>query len=182
MTGGTAATDPSRAVRASLAARESPWRAAASMACCTSKERRPILNCWPSSRQTGGWSSKDVLPIFRELECSDQSGPPEDGPVDVRQKRSASPTRHRCLHPGSGVSGYPFNEDSTGAAGRYWLRAIVAKKRTAVQRRRCIPETLVEPEEGTLFMNSTVERVEYRERSATGWSSTREGTRCRDPP
>jgi choline dehydrogenase len=60
----------------------------------------------------GGWSARDVMPIFREMEHSDQDGPlrGNDGPLYVRTVKHPHRITEAFIQAACAV-GYPLNDD-----------------------------------------------------------------------
>jgi choline dehydrogenase-like flavoprotein len=130
----------------------------------------------------GGWSSKEVLPIFRELECSDQSGPARgrDGRMYVRTVRKPHPITDAFIQ-AAAIGGYRFNEDYNGQGQEGVGYAQLSQRRGL----RCSAadaflKPLLSRNKVTLFTDSMVERIEIANGRATGVVFTREGNRCRE--
>jgi len=132
--------------------------------------------------QSGGWSSAQVLPILRELECSDQLGPARGraGRMYVRTVRKPHPITDAFIQ-AAGISGYLSNQDYNGQGQEGVGYAQLSQRRGL----RCSAadaflKPLLRRKKVTLFTNSTVERVELANGRATGVVFTREGKVCRE--
>jgi len=74
------------------------------------------FNRWAAQcGQAAGWSANEVMPIYRELESSDQPGPHRGrtGPLHVRTVRRPHAMTEAFIA-ATCACGYPFNEDYNG--------------------------------------------------------------------
>lgn len=64
----------------------------------------------------GGWSAREIMPIFQEMEHSDQSGPLRGhaGPLHVRTVKKPHELTQAFVQ-SARAAGYPFNEDYNGS-------------------------------------------------------------------
>jgi choline dehydrogenase len=129
---------------------------------------------------SGGWSSAQVLPIFRELECSDRPGRGRDGRMYVRTVRYPHSITDAFIQ-AAGTRGYLFNEDYNGQ-GQEGVGYAQLSQRGGL---RCSAadaflKPLVNQKKVTLLTNAVVERVEFANGHATGVVFTREGNKCRE--
>lgn len=125
----------------------------------------------------GGWSAEGVLPIFRELECSDQpdSSRGHTGRLHVRTVRKPHPLTEAFIQ-AAGVNGYLLNQDYNGPVqeGVSYVQ-LSQKKGFRCSAADAFLRPLQAAPQVTLLTHSTVERIELTNGHATGVVFTREG-------
>ena len=132
--------------------------------------------------RAGGWSSKDVLPILRELECSDQYGAARgrSGRLHVRTVRKPHAITDAFIE-AAVANGYSFNKDYNGQTqGGVAYAQLSQKNGLRCSAADAFLKPLLSWKNIKLLTDSTVERIELAEGRATGVVFTREGRPCRE--
>ena len=131
---------------------------------------------------SGGWSSREVLPIFRELESSDRSGVARghEGRLHVRTVRKPHAITNAFMEAAIG-NGHSFNDDYNDQAQEGVAYAQLSQKNGL----RCSAadaflKPLLSRKQVKLSTDSMVERIELTDGRATAVVFTREGQRCRE--
>jgi choline dehydrogenase len=130
----------------------------------------------------GGWSSKDVLPIFRELENSDQSGAARGhaGRMHVRTVRMPHAITEAFMDAAVG-NGHSFNEDYNGPTqGGVAYAQLSQRNGLRCSSADAFFKPLLSRKHVKLLTDSTVERIELTDGRATGVVFIREGRQCRE--
>jgi len=130
------------------------------------------FNRWAQHREgysTVGWSADDVMPIFRELECSDQSGSlrGHSGRVHVRTVKHPHPVTEAFLSSAQ-ACGYPLNEDYNDGTQDGVGYAQLSQHRGL----RCsAADAFLKPILGRksveLLLNAAVQKIEFADGRAT---------------
>lgn len=128
----------------------------------------------------GGWSARDVLPIFRDMEASDQRGPLRGhcGPLYVRTVRRPHVTSELFVKSAC-AAGYPFNEDYNGSSQEGVSYAQLSQRRGF----RCsAADAFLKPLLGRrnfkLLLHATVQKIEFSNGRARAVSFLRKGRAC----
>jgi len=124
------------------------------------------------------WSAAAVIPIFRELETSDQMGPARgsSGPLRVTTVRPRHALSQAFIRSARGC-GHPFNEDYNGPSQDGVAHAQVSQRRGL----RCsAADAFLRPLLGrqknfTLLLNATVRKIELRNGRADAVSLLHDG-------
>lgn len=130
----------------------------------------------------GGWSARDVMPIFRELEQSDQRSPlrGRSGPLHVRTVRRPHPLTDGFVE-SAFAAGHPFNPDYNGATqeGAGYLQ-FTQRRGLRWSAADAFLRPLVARTNLKLLLNATVERVEISNGRAVGVSFRHRGALHRE--
>lgn len=128
---------------------------------------------WAAQLGKGGnttWAASAVLPLFKELECSDQLGGyrGKSGPLQVRTVRNAHTTTDAFIASACAV-GHSFNEDYNGGSQEGVAYAQLSQRRRGF--RLSAADAFLRPHlrkaNVRLLLNAEVQRIEFRERRAT---------------
>lgn len=132
--------------------------------------------------QLPGWAWSDVLPIFKEMEHSDQPGSLRGhaGPLHVRTVRRPHPVT-RAFVESAGAAGLPFNADYNGETQEGVAYAQLSQRRGF----RCsAADAFLKPLLGRrnlkLLLKTTVERLEFKGGRIIGVSCLEEGRKFRE--
>lgn len=130
----------------------------------------------------GGWSGREITPLIREMEHSDQAGPSRgrSGPLYVKTvKRPHAITR--AFMEAAGAAGYPFNEDYN-ADSQEGVSYVQLTQRHGL--RWSAADAFLKPLLGRknlrLLLNALVERVEVKNGRAVAVDFQHSGTRRRE--
>jgi choline dehydrogenase len=114
--------------------------------------------------QTGGWSAREILPIFREIENSDQAGLLRGhiGPLYVRTVKKPHPISQAFIE-SAREAGYVFNSDYNADTQEGVAYAQFSQRRGL----RCSSaDAFLKPHLGkrnlTLWLHSLVEKIEIK--------------------
>lgn len=128
-----------------------------------------------------GWSAREVMPIFREYEQSDQSGPLRGhaGPLHVRTVKRPHVITKAFIQSACAL-GYPFNSDYNAESQDGVGYAQLSQRRGF----RCsAADAFLKPLLGRknleLLLNATVEKIEIANGRAVAVSFLHEGKKCR---
>ncbi len=125
----------------------------------------------------GGWSAREVMPLFRELECSDQNNSHrgKSGPLHVRTKRLLHPTTEAFIE-SAVAAGYPYNEDYNGPS-QEGVSYIQFTQRKGW--RWSSADAFIRPHLGRqnlkLILHALVEKIEIADGRAVGVTFRHEG-------
>jgi choline dehydrogenase len=125
-----------------------------------------------------GWSYADVLPLYQEMETSDQVGPLRGphGPLHVRTVCGAHPLTEAFVASAT-AAGFPFNSDYNGATQEGVSYAQLSQRRGL----RCSSaDAFIGSLRGRpnfcLLLNTHVDRLHISNRAVTGVMCTKNGT------
>jgi choline dehydrogenase len=128
-------------------------------------------------RTPGGWSAKEVVPIFGELEASDQPGPSRGkaGRLHIRTVKRPHPVTQAFMK--SAVAcGYPFNEDYNGDT-QEGVSYVQLTQRGGV---RCsAADAFLKPlrckKNVRILLNASARKIEFVDRRAVAVSFSKNG-------
>ncbi len=130
----------------------------------------------------GGWTGSEVLPLYREFECSDQPGALRGhaGPLHVRTVKkphmlSQAFVRAAC------AAGHSFNADYNGAHQEGVAFSQLCQRRgMRVSAADAFLKPLLGRQNLKLLLDAKVERVEFSGTRAIAVSFVRHGEQCRE--
>jgi choline dehydrogenase len=133
--------------------------------------------------EAGGWSAREVMPLFQEMEHSDQSHPlrGRSGPLYVRTIKDPHPVTEAFIE-AAHAAGYPYNDDYNATTQEGVGHAQLSQRRGW----RCSSaDAFLKPLLGRgknvqLILDALVERVEVANGRAEAVVFTQRGTRRRE--
>jgi choline dehydrogenase len=129
----------------------------------------------------GGWSAREVMALFREMEKSDQTSPwrGRAGRVHVKTVRKAHPITAAFIESGC-AAGYPFNPDYNGSSQEGMSYVQLTQRRGL---RWSAADAFLKPlrrrQNLQLALNAMVERIEIKNGRATAVSYVQRGRQLR---
>ncbi len=124
-----------------------------------------------------GWSAADIMPLFRQMECSDQPGPlrGHSGPLYVRTVKRPHAITEAFIESAC-AAGFPFNQDYNGEHQFGVGPAQLSQRRGF----RCSAadaflRPMLRQPNVTLLLNALVERIEIENGRAVGVSFLHRG-------
>jgi choline dehydrogenase len=138
-------------------------------------------HCGPQN--TADWSAQAVMPIFRDLERSDQASPlrGRSGPLHVRTVKRAHPLTAAFIESACDA-GHPFNPDYNGQIQEGVAYVQLTQRRSGL---RCsAADAFLKPLLGRrnlkLLLNSLVEKIEFDKGRASAVCFRHRGQRRRE--
>lgn len=130
----------------------------------------------------GGWSAKEVMPIFREFETSDQDGPlrGHSGPLHVSTVRHPHAITQAFVQ-SARAAGYPYNEDYNGRTQEgvsYLQRSVRRGFRSSAADAFLKP--LLGRKNFKLLLRAFVEKIETADGQATAVAFLHKGEERRE--
>jgi choline dehydrogenase len=141
------------------------------------------FDCWSADcSHRGGWSAREVMPIFRDFEGSDQADPfrGQAGPLRIRTVKRPHAITQAFIQSAC-AAGYPFNEDYNGRS----QEGVSPVQFTQRRGLRCsAADAFLKPLLGgksiRLLLNALVEKIEFVDGRAVGVIFRRRGKRQRE--